>query len=159
AARRDFIQNRNPICLAAKSKDCQQHQVLEVAQIRASHSLRSCSNHRPGRQRLIVAYRNYYVVLTPMPTLAQDVVFSFRTLRRNPGYALVTVLTLALGIGANTAIFSVVNSVILKPLAYRSANRLVFISSQFPRLGFDRFWVSVPEYIEFKERNRSFENV
>jgi predicted permease len=94
-----------------------------------------------------------------MPTLAQDVGYALRTLRKSPGYAVVTVLTLALGIGANTAIFSVVNSVILKPLAYARADRLVFISSQFPRLGFDRFWVSVPEYIELKERNRSFENV
>jgi putative ABC transport system permease protein len=94
-----------------------------------------------------------------MQAIRQDVLYALRTLRKSPGYALVTVLTLALGIGANTAIFSVVNGVMLKPLPYPDAARLVFISSQFPTLGFDRFWVSLPESVEFKERNRSFDSV
>ena len=94
-----------------------------------------------------------------METVKQDLVYALRTLRKSPGYAIVTVLTLALGIGANTAIFSVVNGVMLKPLPYPSAERLVFISSQFPTLGFDRFWVSLPEYLEFTERNKSFDGV
>jgi predicted permease len=72
---------------------------------------------------------------------------------------LVTVLTLALGIGANTAIFSVVNGVVLKPLPYPDPARLVFITSQFPALGFDQFWVSAPEFLEFRERNQSFDDV
>ena len=80
--------------------------------------------------------------------MRQDLVSAFRHLRKNPGYTLVTVLTLALGIGANTAIFSVVNGVVLKPLPYPNASRLVFITSQFPGLGFDQFWVSAPEFIE-----------
>ena len=70
-----------------------------------------------------------------------------------------TILTLALGIGANTAIFSVVNGVMLKPLGYPNPERLMFITSTFPALGFDRFWVSLPEWAEFKERNRSFQGV
>src|SRR5262249_47467856 len=74
-------------------------------------------------------------------------------------YAAVTILTLALGIGANTAIFSVVNGVILKPLAYPAPDRLVFITSQFPSLGFDQFWVSAPEFVEFGESNKSFQAV
>ena len=94
-----------------------------------------------------------------MDTLRQDLVYAFRHLRRSPGYAIVTVLTLALGIGANCAIFSVVNGVLLKPLAYPDPERLVFITSQFPALGFDQFWVSAPEFVEFRERNTSFAEV
>src|SRR5690349_4051224 len=94
-----------------------------------------------------------------MQTLKQDVVYAVRTLAKTPGYAAVTILTLALGIGANSAIFSVVNGVLLKPLPYRHPERLLFITSTFPSLGFDRFWVSLPEWAEFKERNRSFRSV
>jgi len=91
--------------------------------------------------------------------MRQDLLYALRHLRNNPGYALVTILTLALGIGANTAIFSVVHGVILKPLPYPEPARLVFITSQFPALGFDQFWVSAPEFIEFRERNQSFADV
>ncbi len=94
-----------------------------------------------------------------MNTIAQDLIYALRTLRKSPGYALVTVATLALGIGANTAIFSVVNGVLLKPLPYPDPARLVFISSQFPNLGFDRFWISLPEALEFGERTKSFDGV
>jgi putative ABC transport system permease protein len=88
-----------------------------------------------------------------------DLRYAFRNLRKSPGYAAVTVLTLALGIGANTAIFSVVNGVVLKPLPYPDGDRLVFITSQFPGLGFDQFWVSAPEFVEFAEANKSYEHV
>ena len=94
-----------------------------------------------------------------MQTLTQDLLYAFRTLAKSPAYAAVTILTLALGIGANTAIFSVVNGVMLKPLPYPNSERLLFITSTFPALGFDRFWVSPPEWAEFKERNRSFSGV
>jgi putative ABC transport system permease protein len=94
-----------------------------------------------------------------MEKLRQDLRYAIRNLRQSPGYAAVTILTLALGIGANTAIFSVVNGVLLEPLPYPQPERLVFISSQFPALGFDQFWVSAPEFLEFRERNRSFEDV
>ncbi len=94
-----------------------------------------------------------------MDTLRQDLLYAFRHLRKSPGYAVVTVLTLALGIGATGAIFSVVNGVLLKPLPYPDPGRLVFITSQFPALGFDQFWVSAPEFIEFRERNKSFQEV
>ncbi len=96
---------------------------------------------------------------TLMDTLRKDLLYAFRSLWKNPGYTLVTVLTLALGIGANAAIFSVINGVLLKPLSYPRPERLVFVTSQFPGLGFDQFWVSAPEFLEFRERNRSFEDV
>lgn len=91
--------------------------------------------------------------------MKHDLLYALRNLRKSPGYAVVTILTLALGIGANTAIFSVVNGVILKPLPYPAPERLVYITSQFPTLGFDQFWVSAPEFVEFAEANRSFERV
>ena len=94
-----------------------------------------------------------------MDRLKHDIIYAFRNIRNSPGYAIVTILTLALGIGANTAIFSVVNGVILKPLGFPEPERLVFITSQFPTLGFDQFWVSPPEFIEFRERNQAFQEV
>ena len=94
-----------------------------------------------------------------MRDLLQDLRYSFRSLARTPGFAILAILTLALGIGANSAIFSVINGVILKPLGYPNPDQLVMITSQFPGLGFDKFWVSPPEYFELRERARSFSEV
>ena len=94
-----------------------------------------------------------------MRNLFFDLRYGFRTLLRNPSFSIAAALLLALGIGANTAIFSVVNAVILRPLGYPRPDQLVYISSQFPALGFDQFWVSAPEFLEFRERNASFEDV
>jgi putative ABC transport system permease protein len=88
-----------------------------------------------------------------------DVRYAARTLQRSSGFATVAVLTLALGIGANSAIFSVVNGVVLRPLPYDAPERLVTVATQFPTLGFDRFWMSPPEFMELEEWNRSFESV
>src|SRR5262249_58683541 len=108
---------------------------------------------------LIVAYRNYYVVSAPMQTLWHDVRYALRTLAKSPAYAALSVLTLALGIGANTAIFSVVNGVLLKPLGYPHPEQLEFISSTFPKLNFNRFWLDLPEWSEFKQWNRAYQDV
>ena len=89
----------------------------------------------------------------------QDFRHALRLLARAPGFAAVAVLTIALGIGANSAIFSVINAVALKPLDYREPDRLVFLTSQFPTLGFEKFWISPPEYFELRERSRSFEDI
>jgi predicted permease len=94
-----------------------------------------------------------------MDTLLRDVRHAIRNLARTPGFALITVLTLALGIGANSAIFSVVNAVVLRPLAYPRPAQLMYISSQFPSLGFDQFWMDPPEFFEFRERARAFSSV
>src|SRR5687768_9337533 len=91
-----------------------------------------------------------------MDTVRHDLKFAVRSLFRQPAFALITILTLALGIGANTAIFSVVNGVLLRPLDYPKPGQLVFVTSQFPTLGFDQFWVSVPEFVEYRDNNQSF---
>src|SRR5690606_23672468 len=64
-----------------------------------------------------------------------------------------------LGIGANSANFSVINGVVLRPLPYAAPERLVMITSQFTTIGFDRFWVSPPEFVERRENARMFEDV
>ena len=91
--------------------------------------------------------------------LRQDIRLAVRGLLRAPAFAAVTILTLALGIGANTAIFSIVNGVILRPLGYPKPEQLMYLTTQFKALNFDQFWVSPPEYFEFQELNQSFATV
>ena len=90
--------------------------------------------------------------------VAHDVRFALRQLVREPAFALAAVLTLALGIGANTAVFSVVRGVLLRPLPYASPERLVALNTKYlPISGFDieRFQLSVPELRMFREQSRS----
>jgi predicted permease len=91
--------------------------------------------------------------------LRQDLRQAVRGLLRTPAFTIITILTLALGIGANTAIFSIVNGVILRPLGYPKSGQLMYMTTQFPGMGFLKFWVSPPEYMEFREINQSFSAV
>ncbi len=86
--------------------------------------------------------------------LAQDLRYGFRTLRNNPGFTAVAMLALALGIGANTAIFTVVNSVLLQPLAYRDPGRLLRIYETSP--DFSQYSVAYPNYLDWRRDNHSF---
>jgi putative ABC transport system permease protein len=86
--------------------------------------------------------------------LLQDVRYSLRFLRRNPRFSAVVVLTLAIGIGVNTAFFSVVNTVLLKPVTYPDAGRLVWIGAYDPRIGRDFVWKD--DYFDWRKQARSF---
>ena len=94
-----------------------------------------------------------------MTTLWQDVVYGFRMLLKKPGFTAIAALSLALGIGANTAIFSLVNTVLLSSLAYRDPNRLVMIETTPPGHPETSEPATVPDYIAWKEQSRSFESV
>jgi putative ABC transport system permease protein len=91
-----------------------------------------------------------------MKALLQDLRYAGRLLLRSPGFTLLAAATLALGIGANAAIFSVADSVLLKPLPYRDSGRLAIVYSQFPNMGFDRFWMDPMEFTDYSRWNRSF---
>jgi len=93
----------------------------------------------------------------PLETLWQDVRLGLRGMRRNPGFTSVAVITLALGVGATTAIFSVVDGVLLKPLPYRDPDRLVLIWEKFLRHGLPQIPVSAVEFTEYRDQNQVFE--
>jgi putative ABC transport system permease protein len=88
-----------------------------------------------------------------MDTLLQDLRFSLRMLAKKPGFTVMAVVMLALGIGANTAIFSVVNAVLLRPLPYRSPDRLVLVKENLPKLGWSLLSASPAEFLDYKEGN------
>ena len=90
-----------------------------------------------------------------MTGLAHDVRYALRQLGKNPGFTTVTVLTLALGIGANTAIFSVVNGVLLNPLPFHDASRIVSMFEATPN--FFKGSISYPNFLDWQRDNRSFE--
>ena len=94
-----------------------------------------------------------------MFTLLKDMRYSLRTLRRMPGFSIVALLVLALGIGANTAIFSVVNSVVLRPLPYPDADRLALIWETDLKDGIKREGPSGPNFLDWKEQSQSFEEM
>jgi putative ABC transport system permease protein len=89
-------------------------------------------------------------------TLWQDLRYGARMSLKNPGFTLIAVITLSLGIGANTAIFSVVNTVLLKPLPYPHPEQLVMVYGEFPVFKTNQMRLSLPEYTDFQQQTRSF---
>src|SRR5215471_10039530 len=90
-----------------------------------------------------------------MSSLIQDLVYGWRTLIKSPGFALVAVITLALGIGANTAIFSFIDGVLLKPLPYKDADRIVRVMERPPRG--ERNGISTMNFLDWQRDNTVFD--
>ena len=96
-----------------------------------------------------------------MRVLIQDLLFALRQMGRRPGFTAVVVLTMALGIGANAAIFSVLDAVLLRPLPYNKPEQLIKVWTRFTGIGLpnDQNWVSAPEFRDLQQLNRSFSDL
>ena len=88
-----------------------------------------------------------------------DLRFAFRQLTKNPGFTAVAILTVALGIGACTAVFSLVNALLIRPLPYHAPQELVLLWQKFSAQGLDQIPVSAPEYLDYEKQTTSFEHI
>ena len=112
-----------------------------------------------SRQRLLQNLRSSFRELLARDILAQDARYAFRTFRRNPGFALVAVLILALGIGANVAVFSVVNTILLRPLPFHDPQQLAWFAGNNGSGGLSETTYQVPAYEAYQRSNRSFQEL
>ncbi len=94
-----------------------------------------------------------------MKSLLHDLRYALRILRKSPGFTTVALLVLTIGIGANVAIFSVVNTVLLRPLPYHDPGRLVMIWESLPGIGFGQVGTATGEYLDYRDRNRVFSGI
>lgn len=94
-----------------------------------------------------------------MGTFLKDLGYGWRAMRKSPGFTLIAVLALTLGIGANSAIFSVVNAVLLRPLPFKEPDRLVRVYNNFLNQELPRISASVPEFLDYREQNTVFEHI
>jgi hypothetical protein len=94
-----------------------------------------------------------------METLLKDISYGIRTLVKSPGFTVVAVVALTLGIGANTAIFSVVNSVLLRPLPYSDPSRLIQLWEANTAKGRSEIPASYPNFADWRDQNHVFEQV
>lgn len=101
--------------------------------------------------------------ILPLQSTAPDLFsgcrYAFRTLRKNPGFALPAIIALALGIGATTAIFTAVHALLLRPLPYRDSGRLVLVGDRLTKLDLNQFPVSFGNYLDYRDHNEVFEGV
>ena len=96
---------------------------------------------------------------TMLTSIWRDLQYAMRTLGRNPGFAAVSVLALGLGIGANSAIFTVVNSVLLQPLRFDKPDQLIVVRERNLKAGFPQFSLSPGNYLDFRDHNHSFSGI
>jgi predicted permease len=97
--------------------------------------------------------------IAPLENMLRDLRYAFRTLRRSPGYTLMAVLTLGFGIGANAAIFNVINGVLLRPLPYAKPAQIVHVEQTAARVGPDPIGFSVPEIADYRQLNHVFSDL
>src|SRR5262245_31649461 len=94
-----------------------------------------------------------------MQTLLQDLRYSARMLMKKRGITVVAVITLGLGIGANTTMFSVINGLLLRPLPFKDPGRLVHLVETAPKVGFETMGLSFTDFADWRARSRSFEQM
>src|SRR6185503_4915197 len=94
-----------------------------------------------------------------METVWQDIRYAIRLLAKRPGFTVVAVLTLALGIGSNTAIFTAVDRALLRPFPYKNQEALVHLWETVPRQDFGEHEASYPDYMDWREQNNVFEEM
>ena len=94
-----------------------------------------------------------------MKTLWQDARYGLRMLLKKPGFTLTAVVTLGLGIGATSTIFSFVNGIMLRPLPYQDSERLVLLDETAPKRGIASMGVSTPNFLDWREQNQVFTGV
>ena len=94
-----------------------------------------------------------------MSTLTKDVAYAVRMLAKSPGFTLAAILSLAIGIGANTSIFSIIDALLLRPLPYKDADRLVILWNRSPGLNITEDWFSTAQYFDIKNGHHGFEQV
>lgn len=131
----------------AKSRGASSEEAERLARIRTGSETQAMQEIRDQRS------------FPGLENLLRDLRHGVRALRRAPGFTIIAILTLALAGGVNTAIFSIVNGVLLRPLDYPHPGELMYLTTQLPALGFSEFPVSVPEYFEFQRFNHSFSDV
>ncbi len=91
--------------------------------------------------------------------MLKDIRFALRQLLKQPGFTLIAVVTIALAIGANTAVLSLVNALLIRPLPYKAPDQLVLLWERFPPQGLERIPVSAPEYLDYEKQLTSFEKI
>src|ERR1700686_4480554 len=89
--------------------------------------------------------------------MIQDLRLAFRSLINTPGFTFVAIVTVALAIAANTAVFSLVNALLIRPLPYKASNELVLLWEKFPAQGLERIPVSAPEYLDYVKELKTAE--
>jgi putative ABC transport system permease protein len=119
-----------------------------VAELKRLEGRSPCEPDTPGKERTNL-----------LSDLSQDLRFGVRMLLKNPGFTVIAIIALALGIGANTAIFSVVNAVLLRPLPYKNPERLVMVWEDNSKQGFPRDTPAAPNYLDWRDQNHVFEGM
>src|SRR5579862_5751847 len=138
-----------------------QHQILQYiffGPIRDQNS-RPPSNHGsfPKSARLDESPANERLRLS-MNALIRDLRYALRALAKNPGFSIAAILSLAIGIGANTSIFSITSALLLRPLPYKDASQLVILWNRSPGLGITQDWFSTAQYFDIKNGHSGFED-